>query len=109
MKLTKKEIDVIVDDASQGIYDDVWAELNIEFVEEYILDNTANEYDNEDLNEILKRLQDIQKEIQEEYISEEEESLYQEIDEFIHDTDIHLSHTNIGKVLTKLANYYLHG
>ena len=107
MKLTEREIDSILEDASQYIYDDLWSEFNTEWIEDYLSANTTNEYDNEDLNEILKRLQDVQKEMQEESISEEKESLYQAIDEFIDDYDIHLSLTDIGKVLVKLANSYL--
>ena len=107
MKLTEKKIDEIVDDASQYIYDDLWSEFNTEWIEDYLSDTTINEYDNEDLNEILKRLQDAQKETQEEAKSEEKENLYQSIDEFIYDSDIHLSFTDIGKVLVKLANDYL--
>ena len=107
MKLSEKEIDSIIDDASQYIYDDLWSEFNTEWIEDYLSSNNINEYDNEDLNEILKGLQEIQKEMQEESISEEKGSLYQSIDEFIDDYDIHLSLTDIGKVLVKLANSYL--
>lgn len=107
MKLTEKEIDSIIDDASQYIYDDLWSEFSIEWVEDYLSDATTNEYDSEDLNDILKGIQYAQKEMQEESISEEKESLYQAIDEFIDNYDIHLSLTDIGKVLVKLANSYL--
>ena len=107
MKLTEKEIDSIIDDTSQYIYDDLWSEIDTEWVEDCLSCDNINEYDNEDLNEILKRLQDIQKEMQEESISEEKETLYQDIDEFIDNSNIHLSLTDIGKVLVKLANNYL--
>ncbi len=108
MKLTENEIDSIVDDASQYIYDDLWSEISTGWIEDYLSNTTTNEYDNEDLNEILKRLQDAQKEMQEESISEEKETLYQEINNFIDDMDdIHLSLTDVGKVLVRLANSYL--
>lgn len=107
MKLTEEEIDSIIDDASQYIYDDLWSEFNIEWIEDYLSNNTKSEYDNEDLNEILKRLQDTQKEMQEEAESEEKQDLYQAIDEFIDDYDIHLGLDDIGKVLVRLANSYL--
>ena len=45
--------------------------------------------------------------MQKESISEEKETLYRAIDEFIDDYDIHLSLTDIGKVLVKLAYSYL--
>jgi len=108
MKLTEKEIDSILDDASPYIYDDVWSEISTEWIEDYLSDTTTNEYDNEDLNEILKGLQDIQKEMQEEAFSEERDILYQAIEDFIVNYDeIHLSLTDIGRVLVKLANSYL--
>ena len=110
MKLTRNEIYSILDDASQYIYDDLWSEITSEWVEDILSDITTNEYDNEDLNEILKELQDAQKEMQEEAFSEERKILYQDIDEFIINyAEIHLSLTDIGKVLVKLANSYFNG
>lgn len=108
MKLTRNEFYSILDDASQYIYDDLWSEITSEWVEDILSNITTNEYDNEDLNEILKELQEAQKEMQEEAFSEEREILYQAIDEFIVNYDeIHLSLTDIGRVLVKLANSYL--
>lgn len=107
MKLTEETIDNIIDDASQYIYDDLWGEFDTEWVEDCLSCNAINEYDNEDINEILKRLQDIQKEMQEESISEEKEILYQDIIEFIDGYDTHLSYTDIGGLLVKLASNYL--
>lgn len=107
MKLTENEIENIVDDASQCIYDDLWSEVDTEWIEDYLFNNSTNEYDSEDLNEILERLQNIQREMQEENISEEKETLYQDIDALITDTATHLSLTDIGTVLVKLAASYL--
>ena len=108
MKLTRNEIYSILDDASQYIYDDLWSEITSEWVEDILSNITTNEYDNEDLNEILKELQDAQKEMQEEAFSEERDILYQAIEDFIVNYDeTHLSLTDIGRVLVKLANNYL--
>ncbi len=107
MKLTEEEIDVIIDDATSYIYDDLWNEVDTEWVKDYLSDSTANEYDYEDINLILEGLKENQKEMQEEAKSEEKQDLYQAIDEFIGEYDIHLDLTDIGKVLVKLANNYL--
>lgn len=107
MKLNQKEIDTIVDDASDYIYDDLWSEFDSEWVEDYLSDTTTSEYDNEDVNLILKELKKAQKEMQEESSNEEKDTLYQTLDEFIYDLDIHLGLVDIGKVLVKLASSYL--
>lgn len=107
MKLTGEEIDKILDDATDYIYDDLWNEFGTEWVEDYLSDNTINEYDSEDIDLILKGLKENQKEMQKEAESEEKQNLYQAIDEFIDDYDIHLSLDDIGKVLVRLASSYL--
>lgn len=107
MKLNENELDNIMDDIYPYICDDLWNEFSIEWVQDY-LNDTGNEYDNEDLNVILERLQDIQKNIQEQSIFDEKEDLYREIEDFIVDKDIHLSPTDIGRVLVKLAYTYLY-
>ena len=107
MKLNENELDNIMDDIYPYICDDLWNEFSIEWVQDY-LNDTGNEYDNEDLNVILERLQDIQKNIQEQSIFDEKEDLYREIEDFIVDEDIHLSPTDIGRVLVKLAYTYLY-
>lgn len=106
MKLND-ELDNIIDDIYPCIYDDLWNEFSIEWVQDY-LNDAGIEYDNEDLIEILKRLQDIQKDMQEQSIFDEKEDLYREIEDFIVDKDIHLSPTDIGRVLVKLAYTYLY-
>ena len=107
MKLTGEEIDKILDDAADYIYDDLWNEFDAGWVEDYLSDNEINEYDNEDVDLILKGLKENQKEFQQQALSEEKETLYQQIDEFIDESEIHLNLTDIGKVLVKLANSYL--
>ena len=108
MKLTEEEIDKILDDATEYIYDDLWNEFSTEWVEDYLSDNEINEYDNEDINSILEGLKENQKQMQEEAKSEEKLDLYQAVDEFIADyNDIHLDSTDIGIVLVKLADAYL--
>lgn len=107
MKLNENELDNIMDDIYPYICDDLWNEFSIEWVQDY-LNDTGNEYDNEDLNVILERLQDIQKNIQEQSIFDEKEDLYREIEDFIVDKDIHLSPTDIGRILVKLAYTYLY-
>lgn len=104
MKLNKKEIDNILDDASQYICDDLWSEFSTEWVEDYLNSTINDEYDTEDIELILEGLKDCQKEMQQEAISEEKETLYNELEEFIADSDIHLDLIDIGKVLIKLAN-----
>ena len=107
MKLNENELDNIMDDIYPYICDDLWNEFSIEWIQDY-LNDTGNEYDNEDLNVILERLQDIQKNIQEQSIFDEKEDLYREIEDFIVDKDIHLSPTDIGRILVKLAYTYLY-
>lgn len=107
MKLTVGEIDKILDDATDYIYDDLWNELSTEWVRNYLSDNAINEYDSQDVDLILEGLKENQKEMQEEAKSEEKQDLYQTINEFIDDFDIHLSLDDIGKVLVRLANSYL--
>ena len=107
MKLNENELDNIMDDIYPYICDDLWNEFSIEWVQDY-LNDIGNEYDNEDLNVILERLQDIQKNIQEQSIFDEKEDLYREIEDFIVDKDIHLSPTDIGRILVKLAYTYLY-
>lgn len=107
MKLNREEIDNIVDNISDDIADDLWNEVNEDWVNNVLKDYTTCEYDNEDLNEIVEELQIAQKEMQDEVISEEKETLYQEIDNFIENKDIHLNSTDIGAILVKLANDYL--
>ena len=107
MKLNENELDNIMDDIYPYICDDLWNEFSIEWVQDY-LNDTGNEYDNEDLNVILERLQDIQKNIQEQSIFDEKEDLYREIEDFIVDKDTHLSPTDIGRILVKLAYTYLY-
>lgn len=107
MKLTGKEIDKILDDATDYIYDDLWNEFDAGWVEDYLSNNKINEYDNEDINSILEGLKENQKQMQKEAKSEEKQDLYQAIDEFIADCDIHLDLTDIGRVLVKLAYCYL--
>ena len=46
--------------------------------------------------------------MQEQSIFDEKENLYREIEDFIVDKDIHLSPTDIGRVLVKLAYTYLY-
>ena len=62
---------------------------------------------NEDVNKILEGLIEYQKEFQQQALQDEKQTLYQEIDEFIDNSNIHLSLTDIGKVLVRLANEYL--
>ena len=108
MKLTEEEIYKILDDATDYIYDDLWNEFGTEWVEDYLSDNTINEYDNEDIDLILKGLKESQKVMQEETKFEEKRDLYQAVDAFIADyDDIHLDSTDIGIVLVKLADAYL--
>lgn len=106
MKLTEEKIDSILDNATDYIYDDLWTEFSTEWVEDYLNDENI-EYDNEDVNNILEGLKKSQKEFQQQALSDEKESLYQQIDAFIEDSDIHLSLTDIGKVLVELAYSYL--
>ena len=108
MKLNEKEIDNIIDDTSQYIYDDLWSEFDTEWIEDYLSDKNI-EYDDEDVNKILEGLKESQKEFQQQALSDERESFYQELDQYIEDADIHLNLTDIGKVLVKLANSYLDG
>ena len=107
MKLNREEIDNIVYNISDDIANNLWTEINVDWVSNVLKDYTTCEYDNEDLNEIVEEVQIAQKEMQDEIISEDKETLYQAIDEFIHDSDIHLNHTDIGAILVKLANDYL--
>jgi len=107
MKLNREEIDNIVDNISDDIADDLWIEVNEDWVSNILRAYTKCEYDNEDLNEIVEELQIAQKEMKDEIISEEKETLYQEIDNFIEGKDIHLNSTDIGAILVKLANDYL--
>ena len=106
MKLTEERIDNIIDSTTDYIYDDLWNEFGTEWVEDYLNDENI-EYDDEDVNKILEGLIESQKEFQQQALSEEKETLYQQIDEFIEDADIHLGLTDIGKVLVRLANDYL--
>lgn len=106
MKLTEEKIDDILDNSTDFIYDDLWSEFSTEWVEDY-LDDENIEYDNEDVDKILKRLKESQKDLQQEALLDEKETLYQELDQYIEDSDIHLDLTDIGKVLVKLANSYL--
>jgi len=106
MKLTEEEIDNILDNSTDFIYDDLWNEFSTEWVEDYLSDKNL-EYDDEDINKILEGLKESQKEFQQQALSEEKETLYQELDQYIEDADIHLGLTDIGKVLVKLANSYL--
>ena len=107
MKLNRKEIDNIVYNISDFMADDLWNEVNEDWVSNILKDYTTCEYDNEDLNEIIEELQLAQKEMQDEIIYEDKETLYQKINNLIEDMDTHLSLIDIGKVLTKLANAYL--
>lgn len=107
MKLNREEIDNIIDNISDDIANDLWNEIDADWVSNVLKDYTTCEYDNEDLNEIVEEVQIAQKEMQDEIISEEKEVLYQAIDEYIHDSDIHLNSTEIGTILVKLANDYL--
>ena len=107
MKLNQKEIDAIVDDASDYICDDLWSKFDSEWVEYYLLNTTTSEYDNEDVNLILKELKKAQKEMQRAVSEEEKDTLYQTLDEYIDSLDIHLSLVDIGKVLVNLACSYL--
>ena len=106
MKLTEEKIDNIIDNACDYIYDDLWNEFDKVWVEDCLNDENI-EYDDEDVNKILERLIESQKEFQQQALSEEKETLYQQIDEFIEDADIHLGLIDIGRVLVKLASSYL--
>ena len=93
MKLNEKEIDNIIDDILQE--DDVWAEFDAEWVEEYLNDYTKYEYDNEDLNEISKRVQDARKEIQEEYNTEW-------VEDYLNDENVEYDDEDVNKILEGL-------
>ena len=107
MKLNREEIDNIVDNISDDIANDLWNKIDTDWVSNVLKDYTTCEYDNEDLNEIVEELQITQKEMQDEIISEEKETLYQEIDSSIEHMNLHLNSTDIGAILVKLANDYL--
>lgn len=109
MKLSEEKINSILDNSADFIYDDLWYgnEFSTEWVEDYL--NAENiEYDDEDVNKILEGLKECQKEIRQQELSEEKKTLYKELDLLIADSDIHLSTTDIGIVLVKLASDYLY-
>ena len=55
MKLTEEKIDNILDSATDYVYDDLWNEFDIGWVEDYLNDENI-EYDDEDANKILEGL-----------------------------------------------------
>lgn len=108
MKLSSDKIDEILASTTDYIYDVLWNEFDSEWVEDYLLSNYPDlEYDNEDINTILVGLKESQKEIQKLELDTEKQTLYDSLNGFIENSDTHLSFTDIGRILVKLAGSYL--
>lgn len=100
-------IDEILDDISSYIWDDIWNNITIEWVESYLNKQWPDlTYTSEELDALFSEVITMQKQMQEDYKNEEIEKFKADVYDLIDATE-NLDNTDIIKALVSITYYSL--
>ena len=100
-------IDEILDDMSSYIWDDIWNNITIEWVESYLKEQWPDlTYTSEEFDILFSESIAMQKQMQEDYKNEEIEKFKADVYDLIDATE-NLDNTDIIKALVSIAYYSL--
>ena len=100
-------IDEILDDISSYIWDDIWNNITIEWVESYLNKQWPDlTYTSEEFDVLFSEVITMQKQMQEDYKNEEIEKFKADVYDLIDATE-NLDNTDIIKALVSITYYSL--